>query len=289
MKSPYLLMMTAALSLATAVAAAPPNVTLPGTAAPQANNVPTSFSLPPQASEIAEGIFNLGTVEHNGRLVQGIAFLHPRTGHARPDGAGGGRGQPGGDTSGDGSTTSSCYQVIAKGARWKAVEDYYVAASNQSGMSESFVNQSIDAATAAWNAELSSPVFGSRLAGGVDGADSAAPDDKNEVMFSAIDEPGIIAVTITWGIFSGPPRARELVEWDQVYDDVDYAWGDADTNTSAMDMLNIAVHEVGHAAGLGHPDLTCTDETMHAYAAEGETKKRDLNPGDITGIREIYE
>jgi hypothetical protein len=156
-------------------------------------------------------------------------------------------------------------------------------------MSESFVNQAIDAATAAWNTELTSPVFGSRVAGGVDGADSNTPDDKNEVMFAAIDDPGVIAVTITWGIFGGPPQGRELVEWDQVYDDVDFAWGDADTNTSAMDMLNIAVHEVGHAAGLAHPDLTCTDETMYAYAAEGETKKRDLNAGDITGIRDLYE
>jgi len=109
------------------------------------------------------------------------------------------------------------------------------------------------------------------------------------VMFAAIDDPGVIAVTITWGVFSGPPSGRELVEWDQVYDDVDFAWGDADTNTSAMDLLNIAVHEIGHAAGLAHPDLTCTDETMYAYAAEGETKKRDLNAGDIAGIRDIYE
>ena len=56
-----------------------------------------------------------------------------------------------------------------------------------------------------------------------------------------------------------------------------------------MDLLNIAVHEVGHGAGLTHPDQTCVDETMYAYAAEGETKKRTLNDGDIAGIKALYE
>jgi len=279
----------AALLAASGATAAPPNVTLPPQAADVAQAVPTSFSLPPQASEVAKGVFNLGRVIHEGRELQGYAFVHPHPNHAKPDGTGRGRGKPGGGGSGGDTTTSSCYAFIAKGARWKSLENYLVAAGNQAGMSESFVNNSIDSATAAWNSELGSPIFGSRVAGNVDGADSQQPDNKNEVMFSAINDPGVIAVTITWGVFSGPPRRRELVEWDQVYDDVDFAWGNADTNTSVMDMLNIAAHEVGHAAGLAHPDAACTDETMYAYAGEGETKKRDLNAGDITGVNELYK
>ena len=55
-----------------------------------------------------------------------------------------------------------------------------------------------------------------------------------------------------------------------------------------MDYWNIFTHEVGHAAGLGHPDLTCGEETMHRYSHEGETKKRTLNDGDIAGIRTLY-
>jgi hypothetical protein len=34
---------------------------------------------------------------------------------------------------------------------------------------------------------------------------------------------------------------------------------------------------------------TCTQETMYKYADYGETKKRDLNAGDIAGITEIYK
>jgi hypothetical protein len=244
-----------------------------------------AFSLPPHAKEIAENIYDLGYAMHNGRQVRGIAFLHPRDKAAKPDNPGGGRGGGGGGT----TTTSSCFTLIAKGARWKAVEDYMVDSTNLIGMTESYVTQQIDNAVSAWNNELSGPVFGSRIGNAVDGADRDTPDDKNEVMFGVIEDPGVIAVTITWGVFSGAPRLRELVEWDQVYDDRDFVWGDADANINVMDLLNIAVHEVGHAAGLSHPDLTCTEETMYAYATEGETKKRDLNDGDIAGIQELYQ
>jgi hypothetical protein len=244
-----------------------------------------AFGLPPHAKEIAENIYDLGYAMHNGRQVRGIAFLHPRDKAAKPDNPGGGRGGGGG---GGSTTASSCYSVIAKGARWKAVEDYMVDSTNLMGMTDSYVTQQIETAVSAWNDQLSGPVFGSRIANAVDGADRDTPDDKNEVMFGAIDDPGVIAVTITWGIFSGAPLFRELVEWDQVYDDRDFVWGDADANINVMDLLNIAVHEVGHAAGLSHPDLTCAEETMYAYAEEGETKKRDLNDGDIAGIQALY-
>lgn len=245
-----------------------------------------AFSLPPHAKKIAEHVYDLGYAMHNGRQVRGIAFLHPRDKAAKPNNPGGGRGGGGGGSS---TTTSSCYTLIAKGARWKAVEDYMVDSTNLMGMTDSYVMQQIDTAVSAWNDQLSGPVFGSRIPNAVDGADRDTPDDKNEVMFGVIEEPGVIAVTITWGVFSGAPRFRELVEWDQVYDDRDFVWGDAGSNISIMDLLNIAVHEVGHAAGLGHPDLTCTEETMYAYAEGGETKKRDLNAGDIAGIQELYQ
>ena len=55
-----------------------------------------------------------------------------------------------------------------------------------------------------------------------------------------------------------------------------------------MDFENIATHELGHSFGMGHPDSTCIEETMYAYADFGETKKRVLNAGDIAGIQELY-
>ncbi|MEK0349324.1 MAG: hypothetical protein QQN50_06000 [Nitrosopumilus sp.] len=39
---------------------------------------------------------------------------------------------------------------------------------------------------------------------------------------------------------------------------------------------------------MGHPTDDCTEETMYRFAGAGETKKRDLNTGDITGIQRLY-
>ena len=55
-----------------------------------------------------------------------------------------------------------------------------------------------------------------------------------------------------------------------------------------MDFENIATHELGHSVGMGHPADECTEETMYRFASEGETKKRDLNAGDIAGVNQLY-
>jgi hypothetical protein len=131
-------------------------------------------------------------------------------------------------------------------------------------------------------------IIGGEITGTVDGADLTSPDNKNEVLFGNVDFPGAIAVTIVWGIFRGLPAGRELVEWDQVYDDVDFDWG-LNGEAGKMDFENIATHELGHSVGLADLyDAVCSEETMYGYAAEGETKKRTLEGGDITGVLELY-
>ena len=69
-----------------------------------------------------------------------------------------------------------------------------------------------------------------------------------------------------------------------------FAWGDADVGgQSVMDLQNIATHELGHSAGLADLyETACNQETMYGYGTEGEIIKRDLNPGDITGIQKLY-
>jgi hypothetical protein len=254
---------------------------LPSQASDVARDVagPRVFELPLQASQVAKDIFSLGTVVQGGRMLEGYMFIHRRTGEARPPGAG----------SGGGGTTSTCYALMASGARWKTTENYLLDSTNSNGMSDAFVAGVMQQATATWDDQTSRSVFGSRVAGAIDGADTSAPDNKNEVYFAFISDPNVIAVTIVWGRYSGPAALRELVEWDQVYDDTEFVFGDADVNTGVMDMLNIAAHEVGHAAGMNHPADSCTEESMYRYAGAGETKKRDLNAGDIAGIKTLYK
>ena len=109
-------------------------------------------------------------------------------------------------------------------------------------------------------------------------------------MFGDIQNSGAIAVAIVWGIFSGPPSVRELVEYDVVFDNADYTWGDATSNPLVMDFENIATHEFGHATGMA--DLytsQCSEQTMYGYANYGEINKRTLEAGDIKGVQELYK
>jgi len=254
----------------------------PATAAPNENandNAKRSFTLPDNAVEIAPGVFHIGTVLYHGKVVDGIAVFEHKPKH-NPGGPGGG---------GDDDTTNPCFSYIfGKGVKWKALEEYVVDPTNTRGLDEQTVKNRIADAIGLWESASGVEIMGDETTSGtVDGIDDVRPDGKNEVLFGDIGDKGAIAVNISWAIIRGPPSDRQLVEWDQMYDDIDYDWS-LSGEAEKMDFLNIAAHEVGHAAGMGHPDNICTDETMYAFADFGETKKQDLFDGDIAGIQNLY-
>lgn len=260
------------------------------------SNNHATINIPEKATEVAPDIFSLGTVvDVDGRVVQGYAIVDRREGHAKPGAVcGNDICEPGekkscsADCAGNGGDEkSSCYANFAKGAKWKVNEDYIVDASNNANLSESFISNTISNAIDKWEVEAGN-VFGNEVAGSVDIDNIDGLNGVNEVAFANINSPGAIGVTYVWGIFSGPPRGRELVEWNQVYDDVDFSWSDSG-EVGKMDFENIVQHEHGHAFGMAHPSDDCTEETMFRFAGLGETKKRSLNAGDITGISKLYK
>ncbi|MBI2629083.1 matrixin family metalloprotease [Candidatus Pacearchaeota archaeon] len=252
---------------------------------PSKNNI--YVVIPENAVEVAPGVFSLGaSIDVDGSLVEGYAIVHYKNRNAKPSWAGGGGG-------------NTCYGFLASGAKWKNIEPYIVNATNTEGLNEDFVKSNIASDISAWedaadglvDSIVTKNILGDEnLLGVVDGVDEVSPDGKNEVYFGSIDSSGAIAVTIVWGVFSGPPSTRKLVEWDQVYDQVDFEWTEnALVEPSKMDFWNIAIHELGHSFGMN--DLynsECSEETMYGYGTEGETKKRDLNAGDIAGIKKLY-
>jgi len=255
-----------------------------------------SLIIPAHAIEVAPGLFYLGTAVDNGRLVEGYAmFAKPGTV------CGNGICEPGenarkcpADCAGEDPAepdTSSCYGFLAKGAKWKVVEPYVVDPTNTGGLisaTSTFINDNLALDIDKWEAAAGVNILGEEISGIVDGADLESPDNKNEVYFADINSPGAIGVTIIWGIFGGPPPFRELVEWDMIFDDADFDWSAAG-ETGKMDFESIATHELGHSVGLG--DLytaECSEQTMYGYASNGETKKRTLETGDITGIQKLY-
>jgi len=248
-----------------------------------------TVSMPAHAVEVAQGLFYLGTAVDNGRLVEGYAmFVKPtcdNDGVCEPE-----ENPSCADCKNDGDEepdASDCYGFLSKGAKWKTVEPYMVDSTNTRGLEGSFVTSNLAMDIGKWETAAGVSILGDEIAGIVDGADTVSTDGKNEVMFGDIEQENAIAVAIVWGIFGGPPPFRQLVEWDMVFDDVDFDWGIGEADK--MDFENIATHELGHAVGLG--DLytsECSEQTMYGYATEGETKKRTLEAGDITGITKLY-
>ena len=191
---------------------------------------------------------------------------------------------------------SSCYEFLSRGTKWKTSEPYLVDPSNNAGLYESEIRKILassiekweDAADGKVNGIKGEDILGDEITGVVDRANIGALNGANEVIFADITtNENIIAVTLLWGVFSGPVKNRELVEWDQIYDDVTFDWSTT-REQGKMDFENVATHELGHSIGLGHPENTCTLETMYAYVNLGETNKRSLNTGDITGTKRLY-
>jgi len=253
-------------------------MTAPAVAAPNDNasdkGKENAKFIPDHAVKISQGVYSLGKAKDvTGKEVEGFMFIDYKKGSGKPEGTPGGG--PKEKTSG--GEKSTCFTLYAKGAKWKEIEKYKI----ETGIDATITNDSLSEWEETFN------IFGSKMNGEPDGADSVSPDGSNEVMFEDLGATSTIAYTITWGIFGGPPGQRELIEWDAVFN-TSYSFGDADVDENVMDYQNIATHEFGHALGLSHPGDTCTEETMYRYAGFGETKKRTIELGDETGLNNLY-
>ena len=248
--------------------------------------------IPAHAVEVAPGIFYLGTALDKGKLVEGYAmFIKPtcnNNGICEPDLEENPSCADCKSVEDEEPDTSSCYEFLAREAKWKTVEPYIVDPVNKGGLDEIFISNNLVIDISKWEIVAGVDILGEEIEGVVDGVDLENPDNKNEVLFADIEYEGAIAVAIIWGYFGGPPPFRELVEWDMVFDDVDFDWS-SEGEPNKMDFENIATHELGHAVGLGDLyNAECSEQTMYGYADYGETKKQTLESGDIAGIQKLY-
>jgi len=239
-------------------------------------------SIPENAREIGPGVYDLGFKVHDGKIMQGTLYVFSYKEFAKPNG------NPGKDKGGGGQT-SPCYSYITSGAKWRWQEpwavstDYAPSGIDVTGILVNAVDKWESADTPA-NTIMDS--LDSSLTVNVASIGNSM-NGQNEVAFGDIEDMGVIAATWVWRTTSGPPSERYIAEWDQVYDVISFSWSN-NGDPNSMDFENITTHEIGHAVGMGHPDSTCTLETMYAYASNGEIIKRDLHTGDVAGINGLY-
>lgn len=238
-----------------------------------------SIILPATAVQVAADIFKLSETIDPGtkELVEGYAIIHRQRSQTR---------STGGNSK---IKTPLCYGFFASNAKWRSIEPWLMNAGNLRGLDADTVFNLLVGAVNKWEATANADILGGGiLTNTLLAADFISPDNQNEAYFADIDEVGAIGITVVWGVFGGPPNNRRLVEWDMIFDDVDFDWSTVG-DPLKMDFDNIATHELGHAAGLIDLYNTgCGEETMYGYSTEGETKKQTLNAGDIAGINKLY-
>ena len=144
--------------------------------------------------------------------------------------------------------------------------------------------EAIESGFTVWDDETGTFLYGSITKKENGSWPGIALDGENTVAWGAIDGlGGIIGVTYYWYYTA----TKEMVEFDIVLDSEE-SWsltGEEDT----FDVQNIATHEAGHTLVLG--DLRSPKDgalTMHAYTWLGDTVKRTLGSGDISGVQAIY-
>ena len=181
---------------------------------------------------------------------------------------------------------AACSNHIAEGAIWKSPHEVIIDPTNDDGIPRQLFVDMVSASVHEWESRLSTTVVtGQDTDGCVDGFDGDSPDGKNEIMMGFIEEPGVLAMTIIWGIFSGPIGDREILETDIIYN-LHFPWGNASINPNVNDIHNIGSHEHGHAMGEGHNNVA--GATMFSTASAGETHKRDLLTCEANGLCEAY-
>ena len=111
-----------------------------------------------------------------------------------------------------------------------------------------------------------------------------AEDGQNTISWVKFIPRDYIAVAVMWY-----DDTMKIWEVDIVFNTF-HRWGiDPGKRDRAFDIQNIATHEFGHPVGLDDLYLTKYSElTMYGYSKRGETKKRTLEQGDISGAQELY-
>lgn len=185
------------------------------------------------------------------------------------------------------------YTYLEKGMRWMTPKEFYFNPSTTPvSTKEEIIIPAITKAMDTWEAAAGVDIFGKLKSSGYS-VDTDKPDGLNVIVFDLVEGGDILAVSYVWGYFNCSPKLREIVEVDMIFNEYYWPWGDGPVSpedVTQLDIQNIATHEFGHAAGMGDLyDISAEEETMYWASGYGETKKRDLDLGDIAGITNLYK
>ncbi|MBS0663650.1 MAG: immunoglobulin domain-containing protein, partial [Verrucomicrobia bacterium] len=153
-------------------------------------------------------------------------------------------------------------------------------------------NTSAQAAMAVWNGNLGTVQFSSTVAD----VGLAVDDNQiNEMSFGSQVYPGedfdanVLAVTVSY--LSTTPRANGTYRRTQsdIILNSKYTW---DSYRGGLrtpeDIRRVAMHELGHVLGLGHPDLATPPQSVAALMNSMESNIDTVTADDIAGAQALY-
>jgi hypothetical protein len=166
----------------------------------------------------------------------------------------------------------------ATGPTWSQPEtQYYVNTANLDlpGVS---VESAVRAGADAWHDQSAAFRF---LYAGTSAATSTGYDGTNLVVFRDASSGSAIATTYWWS------SGSRIIDADIVFWDGAFRFYAGSAGCSAGFYIeDIAVHEFGHALGLGHS--TTAAATMYPSTSSCEVRNRTLDADDIAGVRALY-
>lgn len=175
------------------------------------------------------------------------------------------------------TTESSDFQLTQGGIHWfsDSAVKYQITGTPPSGG-----NTAVENAVASWDGFVTTRAFSrddstpsTNPCGGVDTVEWASVDGSGGVLATA---------SVCRNV-----ATKEIVGFVVTMDSAE-SWA-TDGSSGNFDVENVASHEFGHVAGLGHdnpPKSGCL--TMYKFAGLGEIQKRTLGLGDKLGMATLY-